>query len=155
MIGSDADLLRPLPIFAHFGDDMLKLIAFSAARKSFEEGAVIFREGESADCGYLVVEGSVLMTETIDGEEVERAIYGPGSLIGEIALITATTRPATAIARAPTRFLVITRELMTRVLAEDPRAAEEIREHLRERLAGFREDLRSSQIAMQVEGAVN
>ena len=54
MLDRDIDLLRPLPIFAHFDEDQLRLIAFSAERKEFESGAVVFREGELADSGLLV-----------------------------------------------------------------------------------------------------
>ncbi|MFN0265105.1 Crp/Fnr family transcriptional regulator [Tepidamorphus sp. 3E244] len=152
MIGSDAELLRPLPVFEHFGDEMLKLIAFSAIRESFPAGKVIFNEGDPATTGMLVVEGSVLMTETIDGEEVERAIYGPGSLIGELALLTPTYRPATAIARADARFLVIARELMHRVLAEYPDVAIKLQGYLQHRLSNLNEDLQASAIHVGMQG---
>ena len=157
MLDRDIDLLRPLPIFAHFDEDQLRLIAFSAERKEFESGAVVFREGELADSGLLVMEGSVLMTEAVDGEEVERAIYGPGSLIGELALLTPTQRPATAIARADSTFMVITRGLIRRILEEYPAAARELQAYLRERLTHFNEDLKAARLmeSAPAPGALN
>ena len=155
MVGSELDFLRPLPVFANFGEDLLKLIAFSASRKSHEAGAVIFKEGDHADSGLLVMEGSVLMTEMVGGEEIERAIYGPGALIGELALLTPTERPATAIARADTKFMGITRELMRRVLEEYPQTAQELQAYLREKVSRFNDDLQSSVIHESTLGSVN
>lgn len=155
MLNSDIDLLRPLPVFAHFGEDQLKLIAFSAEREKVDSGTVLFREGDAANSGLLVMEGSVLMTEQVNGEEVERAIYGPGSLIGELALLTATERPATAIARADSVFMVITRGLMRRILEEYPAAARELQSYLHERLMRFNDDLKSSRVAQNAPGTLN
>lgn len=155
MLVSDIDLLRSLPLFSRFSEEQLRLIAFSARRETCPSGTVLFRESEVADSGYLVIEGSVLMTETEDGEEIERAIYGSGALIGELALLTTTERPATAIARADSVFLVITRDLLRRVLEEYPVMAAELQTYLREKLSRFSQDLSSASIFEQAPGHLN
>ncbi len=155
MLNSDVDLLRSLPLFERFGDEQLRLIAFSARHETCPEGTVLFREGETADCGYLISDGSVLMTETSDGEDVERAIYGRGALIGELALLTQTDRPATAVTRSECSFLVITRDLLRRVLQEYPDIALELQEYLRDRLSRFSQDLASTKVFEQSPSALN
>lgn len=155
MLVRDTDLMRPLPVFTHFGEEHLKLLAFSASRKTYETGETLFSEGDPADSGFLVMEGSVLMTEKVGEEEVERAIYGAGSLIGEIALLTPTERPATAIARATTNVMIITRELMRRVLEEHPEAARELRLYLHEKLSSFNDELKGARAYQGVPGTLN
>ena len=155
MLNSDVDLMRSLPLFGRFDSEQLKLIAFSARQETCPEGPVLFREGESADCGYLITDGSVLMTEAADGEDVERAIYGRGALIGELALLTPTDRPATAVTRSECTFLVITRDLLRRVLEEYPDMAVELQDYLRERLARFSHDLATAKVLEPVPGVLN
>jgi len=76
-----ADLLGEAPFFGGMRRDWLELIAGCGANVRFEPGALIFREGDSADTFYLLRHGSValeaytatrgeLVIETIDGGDV-------------------------------------------------------------------------------------
>jgi CRP/FNR family cyclic AMP-dependent transcriptional regulator len=60
--------------------------------KVYQPGEVIFREGEPGDCMYAVVEGEVAITAR--GSHVDT--IGPGGIFGEMALIDAEPRSATA-----------------------------------------------------------
>ena len=59
------------------------------------------------------------------------------SLIGEMALLTATERPATMVAREPSTVLVIRRSIFHRVLKEYPQSALRMRNSIESRLANF------------------
>ena len=63
-------------------------------------GDVLFREGDAGDKMYVLLEGAAEIT--IGGKLVEAA--GPGTLLGEIALIERAPRSATVTATAPCRF---------------------------------------------------
>ena len=112
--------------------DALKLIAFSAQRRTFPAGRPIFDQGEDADCAYFVLSGAVALTAYGKGEAKERHV-GAGALIGEMALFAALARPASARAEEETVTLRIPRELMMRVLTEYPREAAGIRANLAKR----------------------
>lgn len=134
MLLDDTALLRSIPILSGLNDEQLKIIAFSSTRETFREGQVLFREGDFADRGYVVRSGSVLLTQTVDRAEVERAVYGPGSLVGELAMLTDIRRPATAVARSDSSFMVITRELFHRVLEAYPELALKLHQSIRARV---------------------
>jgi CRP-like cAMP-binding protein len=112
--------------------DALKLIAFSAERKTFGTGRPIFDQGEAADCAYFVLAGAVALIAYSKGEPKER-IVGPGALIGEMAMFAPLARPSSARAKEETAALRIPRDLMMRVLTEYPREAANIRAALAQR----------------------
>jgi CRP-like cAMP-binding protein len=62
--------------------------------------------------------------------------------LGEAALVAATTRPVTAIAREPTTLLKISRELFHRILDQHPLTAKQVREFFRNRLEEVWKDLK-------------
>lgn len=60
--------------------------------KTFPDGANVFREGERADHVFIVREGRVVIDHR--GKVLDR--LGPGDIFGEMALIDATPRSASA-----------------------------------------------------------
>src|SRR5262245_45807313 len=70
---------------------------------AFEEGEVIFREGDPGEAMYVVVEGEVELK--VRDKVVETV--GPGGVIGELALIDRAPRIATATALSDCRLAVI------------------------------------------------
>jgi CRP-like cAMP-binding protein len=129
------DMAR-LPIFQEIEADALRLLAFSAETKIFRKGDVLFRRGDMSDAGFLVLSGSFQIDSPSQREGGEFVIPSY-SLIGEMALLTATERPATVIAREPSTVLKITRAVFHRVLKEHPKSAIRIRASLEARLARF------------------
>jgi CRP-like cAMP-binding protein len=112
--------------------DALKLIAFSAERKTIGAGRGIFEQGEEADGAYFILSGSVLLTAHGEGEPRE-LVVGPGALIGEMAMFAPIARPASARAQDETVVLRIPRHVMTRVLNEFPHEAARMRSALAQR----------------------
>jgi CRP-like cAMP-binding protein len=112
--------------------DALKLIAFSAQRRTLAGGRPIFDQGEDADGAYFILSGGATLTSHSKGEPQERYV-GPGALIGEMALFAPLARPAAARTNEETVVLRIPRELMMRVLTEYPREAASIRASLAQR----------------------
>ncbi|MCP5368398.1 MAG: cyclic nucleotide-binding domain-containing protein [Hyphomicrobiales bacterium] len=75
--------------------------------QSFAAGAVLFREGDAGDSAFLVRHGAVEISRDVDGQVVVLGEIGPGGLFGEMALISAAPRMATATARADTSCVVV------------------------------------------------
>jgi CRP-like cAMP-binding protein len=136
----DIAKLTRIPTFAPLEQDALRLLAFSAEPKVLRAGDVLFRRDEPSNGGFVVLTGSVALDAADTGTSTARIIRAPG-LVGEAALLTQTTRPATAIAREPAHLLRISRPLFHRVLGEYPRSAEALRRALGERLRQFTSEL--------------
>jgi CRP-like cAMP-binding protein len=136
----DIAKLAQIPTFAPLDQDAVRLLAFSAEPKVLRAGDVLFRRGEPSNGGFVVLTGSIALDASDTGTGTARIVRAP-SLIGEAALLTQTTRPATAIAREPASLLRISRQLFHRVLGEYPRSAEVLQRSLGERLRQFTSEL--------------
>ena len=136
----DIGKLARIPAFAVIEPEALRLIAFSAETRILRAGDVLFRHDEISNDGYVVLAGSIAMDASGDGAVTARIVRPPG-LIGDLALLTQTRRPATAIAREPSTVLRISRLLFRRVLDEFPDSAERLRQSQGARLLQFTGEL--------------
>jgi len=139
-LDEDFRRLSRIPMFSALEPEALRLIAFSAETRILRAGDILFRRGETSDCGYIVLSGSIALDATAGGEPARLVIRRNG-LVGDLALIIETGRPATAIAREPSTVLKVPRTLFHRVLQEFPRSAERIRLGMTERLSEFVDEL--------------
>lgn len=130
----DIGYLRQVPLLSEFSEEQLRLFAFSAENLTVESGAELYRQGERTEAGYVVVSGRItLQADDVDGSR-ELATFGPGSLLGEMALFVETTRPNTAIARERSEVIRIRRALFKRMLLEYPEIAQALQVRLGDRL---------------------
>jgi CRP-like cAMP-binding protein len=113
--------LSRAPLFNLMDHEALRLIAFAGEHRVLRTGDVLFRRGERADGGFVVMKGSFTVEAKDGGEPF---VAEPGALIGQAALFARGVRPSTATAREPSTVLRVSPTLMRRVLQEFPRAAQ-------------------------------
>jgi CRP-like cAMP-binding protein len=129
----DIAFFEQVPTFALLGRQALRILAIGAESKQLASGAVLFYAGELADGGYVVQEGSLVL-EPGTFSEGKDFVAGPGTLVGELALLTEMVTPATAIAKEPTTVIRISRSLFRKMLEGYPEAAEKLRDIMTTRL---------------------
>jgi CRP-like cAMP-binding protein len=125
-IEDDIALLQRVPTFALLGREPLRILAIGAENRYVSQGEVLFRAGEAADAGYVIQQGTFRLT-TAEGEAQPASVAGPGTLLGELALITGTRRPLTAIAAEPSSVMRIPRPLFLKMLEGYPDLAVRLR----------------------------
>ena len=138
----DIAFFERVPTLAALGKQALRILAIGSETRHLQSGAVLFYAGELAEGGYVVQEGSLaLEPDTLaEGKEIT---VGPGTLIGELALLTNTVCQATAIAKEPTVVVRIPRNLFRKMLEGYPAAAEKLRESMLGRLQTWTNELRT------------
>jgi CRP-like cAMP-binding protein len=125
----DISFFERVPTLALLGREPLRILAIGAENRYVHEGDILFREGETADAGYVVQEGSFTLTcERFTGGQ--SVIVGPGALLSELALLTETVRLVTATATEPSAVVRIPRKLFLKMLEGYPDAARRLREVL-------------------------
>jgi CRP-like cAMP-binding protein len=134
-LDSEVELIRRLPLFAKIDLPMLKLLCFSSERLTFNEGQVLFREGDSADAAYILIEGHVSIIRPTSSGPVVVGTLGPSEIVGEIAIFSDVTRTATITATTRVDALRIAKEQMMSIVRANPDAALELIKQLALRLA--------------------
>jgi CRP-like cAMP-binding protein len=147
-IEDDIAFFERVPTLAALGSQALRILAIGAETRHLHSGAVLFYAGELADGGYVVQEGSLLLEPGTLSEGKEVTV-GPGTLVGELALLTDTVCQATAIAKEPTVVVRISRNLFRKMLEGYPAAAEKLRENMTERLQAWSRELTGVKRALE------
>jgi len=133
-IEDDIAFFERVPTLSMLGRGALRILAIGAESRYVHGGETLFVAGDEADSGYVVQEGSFSLTArgATNGKGGMRV--GVGTLIGELALFTETTRPVTATALEPSTVLRIPRPLFLKMLDGYPDAATRLRDILAKRI---------------------
>ena len=127
-IEDDIAFIERVPTLRMLGRTALRILAIGAESRYVHQGDVLFHAGDATDCGYVIVDGSFRLQSK--SSAVGEIVAGPGTLLGELALIAETRRPATATATEPSTVIRISRSLFLKMLEGYPEAAQILREQI-------------------------
>ncbi len=82
--------------------------------KTFEEGAVVFRQGEYGDTMYIIHQGALAVIREGQGPGTVVARLVRGDVVGEMALVDAGPRSATVKAMEESVLVPVTRDFLLR-----------------------------------------
>ncbi len=134
-LNQEVELLRRIPLFAGLEPKRLMLLAFSSKRLVFEEGQMLFRQGDVGDAAYVLIGGAADVLVHSDGAEIKVATLGTGEFVGEIAILCDLPRTATVRAASRLDTLRIEKDSFLRMLREFPEMSAEVIRELGLRLA--------------------
>jgi CRP-like cAMP-binding protein len=136
-IEDDVALLERVPTLRLLGAAALRMLAIGSEQRDFARGDRLFNAGDAADAGFIVQRGAFRI-EDGGGAEI---VAGPGTLIGELALVVAMQRPSTAVALEYSSVIRVARSLFQRVLESDPDAARRLRDEFATRTSQIASDI--------------
>jgi CRP-like cAMP-binding protein len=135
-VTSNAWDLAALPLFAGVSATDIAEIAPLATVIDYPTGSTIFGENEPGDALYAVLRGRVdIRCRDRCGHEQTLATLEPGSMLGELALLTDEPRAATAVTVAETTVLRLTNETFMALLKQGDSAGHQILYNLARGLA--------------------
>ncbi len=109
------DTLKRVPLFSQLSYQQLVRIMNVARIQPFEPGDVLCQEGEQGHELYILVRGQIALS----ANGVEFTSLGPGAHFGEMALLDAEPRNATATATAEGKLIAITRADFHEILRKE------------------------------------
>jgi CRP-like cAMP-binding protein len=136
-IDDDVALLERVPTLRLLGRESLRMLAIGSEQRDVPRGDPLFQQGDDADSGFVVQRG----TFRIDDDAGAELTAGPGTLLGELALIMSMKRPSSATALEYSSVIRITRSLFQRVLESDPAAAVRLRDEFATRASQIASDI--------------
>jgi CRP-like cAMP-binding protein len=127
-IEDDIVFIERCPTLRVLGREALRILAIGAESRYVHQGEVLFLAGEAADSGFIIQEGSFRLDSKT--KALGEVMIGAGALLGELALIAETKRPATATANEPSTVIRISRSLFLKMLEGYPQAAHVLRDQI-------------------------
>jgi CRP-like cAMP-binding protein len=129
------EVLRSAPLFRELDDEAAAALRASMVEVQLGRGEVLFREGDTGDRVYVVIDGKVKLGRTSsDGRENLLALLGPGQMFGELSLFDPGPRSATVTAVTDTVLLSLANEDMLTWLTGRPEVARGLLLQLGQRL---------------------
>jgi CRP/FNR family cyclic AMP-dependent transcriptional regulator len=122
--------LSKVAFFEGFSSDELSRVLQLAEEVAAEKGAVLIDQGRVGQECFVILEGEAGVY--VSGEHV--ATNGPGSMIGEMALVEHRPRNATVVAETEMRLLAFDTKAFKTLLEEMPKAHDRVMEILAARL---------------------
>jgi CRP-like cAMP-binding protein len=128
-------LVPPVPIFSTLDPVAFGELFQHLKLRRFKKGASIVKQGETGHAVYFIARGDVDIRQTRDGEEdVQLATLGPGTLFGEMALLSAEPRSASVVCLTDVDVLELNRDDVTALSNRMPQVAGAMNRFMRERL---------------------
>ncbi|WP_282608904.1 cyclic nucleotide-binding domain-containing protein [Pelagibius sp. Alg239-R121] len=103
-------------------------------RQRFEQGDIVFREGDLSDSVFRLISGEVEIIKELRGRDVILGRVGPSEYFGEMGVIEGRPRSATVKAVVALEVETIQRDDFLRRVSEDADTAFELMQRLSERL---------------------
>ena len=131
-IQQETEALGKVPLFSKLEQSKLKLLAFTSELQTYEDGEVVFNEGEAADCAFVIMDGEAdiyAKTKTDDGQVVVGTLQA-NQLVGELGVLTSSPRSATIRAKGRLIILRISADMFLELLAENPPVALDVMRQL-------------------------
>ena len=158
-VSQEAEMLQNVPLFSSLSASERKLLAFTSQLQCFAPGDILMRQGEPADCAYVILEGEVdVLGATSTGDFVV-ATLGRNAMPGEIGVFTDAPRTATVRAKGAVRALRISPEVFLQLVSGKPDRALHVMRQLSthiandlRRLAALKEELQKALAAARQAG---
>jgi CRP/FNR family cyclic AMP-dependent transcriptional regulator len=135
IVTSLVQLLEQAPLFSVLHPEDLRGLAGRFSQVRYGRGETIFREGEPADCLFLIDQGVVkLFMGSPGGPELLIAFLGRGQIFGELGLLDRGPRAMNAKAMDGSTVFALQSEVLWGVLDERPALARRLLELMARRL---------------------
>lgn len=129
--------IQTLPIFMDATDDEMAWLVANSKEVTIARGDYFFHEGQPARQFYVVIEGELQITRTINGERIVIGTTPRGTIGGELWLLRGTPLEASAQAIVPTRLMVFQFRAFLGIFANCPSVGVHILRIAAERLHGY------------------
>ncbi|HEY3555155.1 MAG TPA: cyclic nucleotide-binding domain-containing protein [Casimicrobiaceae bacterium] len=148
-VAKDAEMLANVPLFSGMSAAERKLLVFTGQVHSFADGDLLMRQGDPADCAYVILDGQAEVLAETAGDSFVVATLGPHSMPGEIGVLINEPRTATVRAKGKVRALRISPDVFVRLATSRPDTALHVMRQLSRHIANDLHALASLREALQ------
>ncbi|WOO40341.1 MMPL family transporter [Rubellicoccus peritrichatus] len=113
-------LINTSPMFSGMTKWQAKKLILLANVEEHKAGATVIREGETGSSMYVIIEGEMEVSKTVEDERIPLTTLKLGDLVGEVALVSETRRTADVTAKTDVRVLSLDWDSLVRLQQTSP-----------------------------------
>lgn len=106
--------------FPVLDEKQVEVVAEFAKCKTYQDGDVLFRAGETDFMFHVVKKGGIAIIDRSSGEPRTMLVHGPGEFTGDLANLSGRTSNADALAQGETDVYEVCEPDLRRIIAERP-----------------------------------
>jgi len=111
-------------LFQPFNTDERRKLMERFKSRTFDRGSILLEEGQPPSGLYILLHGHLIVTRTVDGDEVTLAQLQPGAMFGEMSLLSNETTNATVTATTDCYVIRLSRRNFNEVMMTHPQILE-------------------------------
>ena len=119
---TNVEVLQRCALFKDFTEVGLKIFSEIAVERTIPAGSPLFVENMVGESLFVVVSGTVRITQRVGDGEKELAVLGAGEHLGAVAILGKSVRLVSAVAATPCEVLEITQRDFARLQPQKPQA---------------------------------
>ncbi len=132
---TDPGALPKIPLFSDLPEDAFIALFEKCPLQRFEQGQLVFEQGDKADAFYVICGGRAQVFRTDQGVRRDIATLEEGSFFGEMALLSEAPRSASVEAASEdTQVLAISAEILKELSAAHPSVSTALKKFCRQRM---------------------
>ncbi len=117
--------------------EQLGLLGFSSERCYYEPGDVVYAAGDIADGAFVLVEGTVNITDIDRPDGAGYSAQGPDLILGAMALLLERPRIRTVVAISQLDMIFVPRVAFGKLLKQYPDLAAATAERIKQEMGGY------------------
>lgn len=117
---------QPASFFEDLSESEINEIKAQAVKENYQQGELVFSEGDQVDCFYIVESGSVSIFFDKNGQQEEICVSKAGECFGEMAIFNQDRRSASVSAIEDSEILSIDKDKFLDFVKTQPKLAEKI-----------------------------
>ncbi|HYW74185.1 MAG TPA: cyclic nucleotide-binding domain-containing protein [Pyrinomonadaceae bacterium] len=121
-----AELMTTFPLLDGFTENGTRRLLAAGEVKQVPAGEVLLHEGETAEFALLILKGEIEVFVEREGQRLTLTEAGPGTILGELALLCGIPRSASARAKTDATILKWEDESLHTLLLRDRSLAQRI-----------------------------
>lgn len=141
-LGEVAPQSSIVPLFADLTQEEFNEFTTRMVFHTVPAGQAIVKEGDSGASVYVVTRGTVKVTTTMEGKQVDLAVLQPSDFFGEIAFLTGKPRTATVTAADECDILEVPEAQLKDLIGAKPRIRDVMQNYYNQRVANTLQKLK-------------
>ncbi|MDR1802538.1 MAG: cyclic nucleotide-binding domain-containing protein [Treponema sp.] len=117
---NSGEAIKRMKTIAMYVKGTIKEFRPDESSRIYQKDSMIFAEGEPGNELFIIQKGSVTIAKVVDNKEVLLAILKPGDIFGEMALLEAKPRAASAVAYEECQVLAVNRANFEQMIRTQP-----------------------------------